>query len=352
MNLFAVLFLLAAMLGAPAAPPLLPSFAGWRKIQSATAAHSGWGLPAPDAVVMAEYGLRSAEHDIYQRGDRKIQVEGLRFGDAEGSYGAFTYFRGPGYSAFDLAQRHDQGVSDGTHILFTRGVWLIRVTLDQVTAMTAADMRQFAANLSSSAGDDTALPTLPYYLPRANLVPGSVRFVEGPAGFAAACSWLPADTLGFSLGAQAVVASYDPPALSAPAALVVLSYPTPQMARTHLAGLQGMAAKLAGVSVRRSGPFVIAVQGAGGAEAASLLQSVNYDADVTLVPPTPVGLDALPSLILGIVLLCGMIMGIAIVLGLLTGGLRVMLQRVLPKRFRRSHPEPIISLHLDHPSKS
>lgn len=326
---------------AAATPAVLPSFAGWQVGQSQVETHSGWGLPAGEAAVMQEYGLRTAEHAIYHRGSRTIEVEGLHFDDAAGAYGAFTYLRVPADAGFDIGQPHDQAASAGKQIMFTRGDWLIQVAMDQITGMTAAEMRDLAARLSASAGEAGALPTLPYYLPRGNLVANSVRYVEGPTGFAAVCSWLPANEVGFNMGAEAAVAAYqaDP---GVNQVLVVIAYPTPQIARTHLALLQ----KVAGITVRRTGPILVAVQGTGTSAVSNLLQSVNYDADVTMVPPTPVGLEGLPGLILGIMVLCGLIIAVAVALGLLTGGVRVMLQRVLPERFRPSDTEFIIRLHL------
>src|SRR4051812_27436202 len=45
--------------------------------------------------LLKEYGLSSAEAATYQRGDRTITLKALRFPNATGAYGAFTYFRTP-----------------------------------------------------------------------------------------------------------------------------------------------------------------------------------------------------------------------------------------------------------------
>jgi len=341
--LFLPLTVNARAWGSPPSPAL-PEFAGWQKVQSATLDRSGWGLPATDVPVMTEFGLQSLERDTYQRQDRKIQVEGYRFADAGGAYGAFTYYRPDNYSVFDLAQPHDQAASGDTHILFTRGDWLIRVTMDELTAMTASEMRELAARLSPTAGT-SQLPSLPYYLPRHDLDVNSIHYAEGPAGFATACSWLPAPALGFNMGAEAIVGTYGAAEANeaVPAQMVVLAYPTPQIARSHLAALQ----QTPGVESRRTGPILVAVHGVSGAAADQLLQSVNYDADVTTVPPTPMGIEGLPSMILAIFVLCGFIILVSVVVGLLTGGLRVLLQRVLPRRFHKLEPKGLIQLHLD-----
>lgn len=330
------------MAAAAAPPPRLPDFAGWQKGQSAILAPAA----LPERVALAEYGLQFAEQDTYQRGDRKIAVTGFRFADAAGAYGAFTFFRPEEFHPFDLAQPREQAASGNTLILFTRGQWLVRVQMDQLTAMTASEMRQFAAALAPTAGNELALPSLPLYLPRQGLLPSTVRLAEGPAGLGGPnggiAPWLPAGEVGFDHSAEVIVAGYNVPLHeSGSVQLAVISYPTPLMARTRLAAMS----HLEGVAARRSGPLLVLTHAAGN-DAASLLDQVNYDADITLVPPTPVGIDALPSLILSILLFCGVLIAVAIVVGLLTGGARVLLMRVLPQRFHRPPPEPLIRLHL------
>ncbi len=326
-----------------ATPPLptLPSFAGWQKSRQAISTRSGWGLPAPDASAMAEYGLQAVERDVFQRGARSIQVQGLRFADAAGAYGAFTYYRPANFHPFDLGQPKEQAASGDTHILFTRGPWLIQVQMDQLTAMTASDMRSLAAHLAPPPGTSLTLPTLPYYLPRAHLQPNSVHYAEGPAGFAAACDWLPPEAVGFDKSAEAVVANYDLPTAGA-VQLLILSYPTPTMARTHWARWKSDRA----FTIRRSGPLLVLVQGAAGAPVEQLAEAVNFDADITLVPPVPVGINALPALILGIFMLCALIICVSIVVGVLTGGLRALLQRFWPQRFAHLSAESLIRLNL------
>ena len=91
-----------------------------------------------DAAVLKEYGFSDAELATYARDDRKIQVKAARFGDTSGAYGAFTFYSRP------LMQREkipDQGASNNSRVLFYRSNILVDVSLDRVTAMSAADMR-------------------------------------------------------------------------------------------------------------------------------------------------------------------------------------------------------------------
>jgi hypothetical protein len=344
--LFVVAAMAALLTAAPkAAVPRLPNFAAWRKAQSQFAPRMGWGLPADQAAAMQEFGLGSVERDTYARGRQQIQILAMRFADATGAYGAFTYYRPGNFHRFDLAQPQEAANSGGTRILFARGDWLIQVQLSQPNELTAGDMRALTHALPLLADSDLTLPSLPSYLPSKGLETDSIRYSEGPVAFAAGCNWLPPSQLGFNLDAEAAVGDYPAPGAASAAAsaqIAVLSYPTPQMARARLPQL----AALPGITARRTGPVLLLAHGFTPAAAQALLNSVNYEANVTLVPPTPVGIEALPALILGIFVLCGILMGVAVVVGVLTGGIRVLVQRVLPERFHRPPPEGLIQLHL------
>jgi hypothetical protein len=331
------------MAAAAAVVPTLPEFAGWQKVQSQQLTPAQAALPGNQAAAMAEYGLVGVERDLYKRGDRQVHVEGMRFRDSRGAFGAFTFFRPENFTAFDIGQKNEQAMSGGTSILFTRGEWLIRVQMDELTGMTAAEMRDLAARIPVQGDPALSLPDLPYYLPRDRRQSGTLHFAEGPAGFAASCDWLPAAAVGFDHGAETALAAYDLPMSPPGAELLVISYPTPAMARTRLEGLE----KAAQSPGRRSGPLVILVHGLSADAAAPLLQAVNYDAEITKVPPVPVGVEGLPALILGIFLLCALIIGVAIVVGVLSGTTAVMLEKVLPERFQRRRPENLVRLHLE-----
>ncbi|HVB39348.1 MAG TPA: DUF6599 family protein [Terriglobales bacterium] len=340
----------AAAATVPPPPPQLPNFDGWQKSASTLTLQPGWGLPRAQAAVMNELGLSSIERAAYRFEGRTIHLQGYRFGDAGGAYGAFTYYRPENFHTFDLGQPHAQAASGDTAILFTRGDWFIRVQMDQLTAMTASQMQALAARLTATAGP-TQLPALPFYLPRKGLVPNSLHFVRGPAGFAAACTWLPPDAVGFNKSAEAVIANYDfgtdSDGTEANAQLVLLDLPTPDLARTYLAQLERLAGGTA-FRVRRSGPLLALVHttGASSSQAGGLLQAVNWDAEITMVPPVPESLGALPALILGIFVLCGLIMGVAVVVGLLSGALWAWADKLLPRRFQHPEREALISLHL------
>lgn len=338
----------AGLAAAPSSTPVLPDFQGWHKAQSTVLTQPGWKLPAHQAALMKELGLKSIEQDTYQRGGRHMQVEAFFFGDASGAYGAYTFLRPENFHPFDVGQPRSQGVSGNTDIYFYRGQWTVHVQVDQLTAMTGSEMRALASQLPMFPGQQNQLPTLPMYLPKPHYRANSVRYMEGPAGMAQAAPWLPADAAGFNLGAEAVTGTYDLPAPvqatgpDQPDELVILSYPTPDIARDFLKRLQqALQVGQPGSpnQIRRSGPVLAVLHGPNYPGASDLLNAVNYDAEVTMTQPTPVGLEGLPGLILGIFALAGMVIAVAVVVGILTGGLRVFLRRRFPKLFKSKADE-------------
>jgi hypothetical protein len=83
-------------------------------------------------------------------------------------------------------------------------------------------------------------------------------------------------------------------------------------------------------------------------EAKSLLASVNYEADVTWNENTYFDKrNNIGNLVWNALVLCGILMVFALVVGVAFGGLRVLVQRVIPERvFHREEQVEFISLHL------
>ena len=84
-------------------------------------------------------------------------------------------------------------------------------------------------------------------------------------------------------------------------------------------------------------------------EAKSLLASVNYEADVTWNENTYFNKrDNIGNLVWNALVLCGILMAFALVIGIAFGGLRVLVQRIIPERvFHREVQVDFISLQLD-----
>src|SRR5947209_9327615 len=140
--LLLTLFLLPACLAADkgTTSSVLPaSFSGWQKNTGSVKSSTDPAMADhADSEVLKEYGFSSVEIAAYTREDRKMQVKAARFNDASGAYGAFSFYLLPEMQTEKIP---DQGVSNKSRVFFYRGNILVDVSLDRLTAMSAADLR-------------------------------------------------------------------------------------------------------------------------------------------------------------------------------------------------------------------
>lgn len=353
----AVLIVLLALLGSLAAaaekpaPPLPGEFAGWQKAPGAKVSAEPAEADAANAGVLREYGFRDFESAVYRRPERTLKVKAARFADASGAYGAFTFYKTLNMQTEKIGE---QGASANEKVLFYRGNVLVEAELDRVTAMSAAELRELAAALPQGPRDALKLPTLPAYLPQQSYVKHSAKYVMGAAGLQAVGAPLPADVVDFGRGAEVALGRYK--SSEGQATLVLIGYPTPQIAAERLRAVEAFARPAEGaepmLQAKRSGPIVAVVSGdIAAGEARSLLASVNYDADVTWSEKTSLTpRDNIGNLIIGAFMLIGIILLFALVLGTMFGGFRLLMKRLFPDRvFDRPEEVEIIRLNLREP---
>jgi len=357
--LLSVLLVWATAAYADDAPALLPEqFAGWSKQKPSQSGSDPRAADPTQPALLQEYGFTDFESATYARDQRRIEVRGARFRDTSGAYGAFTFYRDPRMLSENIGNQ--AGAAD-RHVLFYRGNVLVNVMLDKVTVMSAAQLRELAAALPRSSGADASSPPLlPAYLPQDTFVPHSTRYVVGPVGLAAVAAPLPASLVDFSFSPEVVLGRYR--TRSGEAAMLLVSYPTPQIATQRFDSIRLKAAQAtaahgsyamkteiqAGMYVKRSGPMVALVTApASEKEALALLAAVNYDPEITWNERTPGPGDNIGSLLIAIFGLIGVVLSFALVSGLAFGGLRVVAKRLYPDRwFDRSKDVDIIQLNL------
>ena len=177
----------------------------------------------------------------------------------------------------------------------------------------------------------------------------------GPVGLSDISSPISPDLVDFPKGAEVALAQYATSAGSqGDATLMVISYPTPQIAADRTKAIDAAMHTTSqrenpARRVKRSGPIVAVVSGqVSNSDARSLLDQVNYDADVTWNQNTFFSKrDNIGNLLVGVILLVAILIGFALVAGLLFGGFRVLMKRLFPDRlFDRSKDVEIISLKL------
>jgi hypothetical protein len=328
---------------------ILPAtFGGWN-ISSPQTSKDPAVADSTNAALLKEYGFTDYEGATYARDDgRKLTIKAARFQDATGAYGAFTFYKTPEMLNEKIG---DQGYSLYKRVLFYRGNILVDAAFEQLSAMSAAELRELADDLPRPAGPNANLPPLPTYLPKEDRVKNTARYVVGPVALERGNAPLPAQLVEFNKGAEVVFADYN--VSGTPATLMLISYPTPQIAAAELklidAAVQQHQLGSTQISTRRTGPIIIVVSGAISAGAAkSLLTSVNYDADVTWNQNTYfTRRDNVANLIVGVILLAAIIGGLSIVAGVAFGGFRLAIKRLFPNKvFDRPEQMEIIALHL------
>jgi hypothetical protein len=332
---------------------LLPkSFAGWTESSAVQTTSDPAKADAAYPAVLKEYGFAGSETATYSRDDgRKMTIKAARFNDATGAYGAFTFYRQP---AMRTERIGTKAASANQRILFFRDNVLVDANFDRLTEMSAAELRELAGMLPAARGAVANLPTLPEYLPKSDAVENSAKYILGPQALVALKAPLTPEQVDFSHDPEILIQDYA--SKSGPLTLILVQYPTPQIAGERLRVLQGAEQSTPNtLLVRRSGPLVDIVTGAiGSDEAQKLLTSVNYEAEVTWNEAASLSKrDNIGNLILAVFALTGIILFISLVFGVFFGGIRVLLKRIFPDRvFDRPEDVEIIQLHIRQESNS
>jgi hypothetical protein len=226
--------------------------------------------------------------------------------------------------------------------------------------MTGAELRELAGSLPRVGGNAANLPSFIQFLPRREYVANTQKYVMGPVALSSLDLPITADQVDFGSSSELTLAHYQTP--SGDATLVLISYPTPQLAAEHIKRIdtahgvtepnQSGVSTINGAGTffdKRTGPIVaIATGGMSDTDAKSLLGMVNYEASVTWNTPTDNReVRDLYKLILNIVVLCAILAGLAIIAGVAFGGFRILMKRLYPdKIFDRPEQMEFISLHL------
>lgn len=353
LRLLTALFLLpcalpSVLLAAPRGAALLPQdFGGWQMTKSLEKSKDPATADPVNAGLLKEYGFTDLERAVYTRDDgRKLTVKAARFQDASGAYGALTFYRTAEMEGQDIG---DRGYSLNNRVLFYRGNILIDAVFDKLSEMSAAELRELSGELPRPSGGEVNLPELPAYLPKPGAVKNTDRYIEGPIALGASNAPVPAQYVDFSKRAEVALENYELSGNNA--TLMLIGYPTPQIAAAQLDQMQkAQAGHQLGEQIlfRRSGPLLAIVSGpVSDSKAKSLVESVNYDGNVTWNERAPNRRDNVGGLIVGVIVLAAIIGGISIITGLAYGGFRLAVKRFFPDRvFDRPEQVEFIALHL------
>jgi len=345
----ACLWLSASAIAADS-PTFLPkSFAGWTQTGQPQVTTDPARADAAYPAVLKEYGFSNSESAAYTRDDgRKLTIKAARFNDATGAYGAFTFYRQPVMKTEAIGTK---AASANNRVLFFRSNVLVEANFDAISAMSASELRDLAAMLPAAKGAADNLPNLPEYLPKKDAVENSAKYILGPQALLAAKSPLTAEQVDFTHDPEILTQDYS--SRDGELTLTLIAYPTPQIAGERLRALQGEPKGAGNFLERRTGPILGVVSGAvGSSEAQDLLNSVNYEAEVTWSEATSLSKrDNIGNLIVAVFALIGIILLISIIFGVFFGGIRLVVKRLFPDRvFDRPDEVEIIQLHLEGPA--
>jgi hypothetical protein len=345
-----------------AAPPILPKqFAGWEIQGAAQASKDPAAADPTNAALLKEYGFTDFESATYKSDDgRTLKIRAARFADASGAFGAYTLYLQPEMSREEIG---DQGASADRRVLFYRGHILVDAIFSQMSAMSAAGLRELAGALPRPSGNAGNLPPILAFMPHHGYAANTEKYAEGALGLTAMASPLPASLVDFSVSPEVVLGQYSTP--SGAATLMLIEYPTPALAAEHLRRIDaanhaaqpqpGVEAveKIGPFFDKRTGPIVaIAAGSLSASDAQTLLGAVNYEASVTWNENTYFDKkDNIANLLVNIILLCMIVGAISLAAGLAFGGGRILLRRYFPGRvFGRADQDEFISLDLSEPT--
>jgi hypothetical protein len=283
---------------------------------------------------MRESGLISASSKAYRDGNREVALTLYTFRDSSGAYEGYSMLQGRTHDAVIVRSNQVVSASGGARPeeLVEVGKW------------------------AQSISDHVSSPPIATYMPPHTGWRVPDRYALGPVGFRAAAQDFAgsdvaglADAVGFSSDAEAMFGRYE--SGNNAAALLLVEYPTPQLAELHLRHLQRALhdAKLNSSSVERKGSLLSIVLAPTSAEYAEMLRgAVNYETEVTWNEPGTTATDPpITSTLVKIIIATMVLMGMAFVLGIAFGGVRVITKRLFPgKVFDRPAQMEVLQLGL------
>ena len=344
----------------PSPKALLPdAFDGWVTAEPLKAVTDAAQADPANAAALKEYGFNAAAMANYKREGETLSLRALRFDDASGAYGAYSYYRQNNWPKEAIGSG---AASDNNRVIFWVGTTVVDATFSHVGPMSAGEMREIARQLPQPVGNRAMAPPILASLPQAQLDPQTTHYAVGPASYAGSGGVLPAALVKFDLGAETLTANYS--LVSGKATLTLIDYPTPQIAHAQVdairaylkAGSQAQPpwskplndSDVSSLEVRDSGPLVAIVSGdAIPDDSHRLLESVHYEADLTAIPQSlESDVEKTSKLLMGIAVLCLIGAGAAILLGGFLGGGRALYRMATGKPASSMYDMEFIHLDL------
>jgi hypothetical protein len=323
------------------ADPLPKQFRDWKLTGCA---------PRPHYTFGQETGEREYSSCQYKSGDQVVGIWVGRYHDPSSAFEVYTSVLRAGMVPTSLGQ---VSAFDKDGVLILEGSLVLASTAN----ISREDLGALVKAVEASS-EMAPLPPIRTYLPRAGRVLGSERYALGPEAMLAALNGSGqsevtaiANAAGFSAGAEAMLARYASSGKDG-GVLLLLEYPTPQLAEQHIHHLDELLtarAKQAGTVIERKGSLLSVVLTPSSAEyAKSLREAVDYETQVTWNEASQTATDPpITSIMVKIFIGTGVFMVAAVVLGIAFGGVRVVTKRLFPgKVFDRQNQMEVLQLGL------
>jgi len=318
---------------------------------------NNWKLAScvPKPVVSSiwkEAGLREFSACQFNAGEKVIGISGGRFHDPSSAFEAYTGQLRAGMVPTNLGQ---VAAFDKDGVIILEG----SLVLSSTSNISKEDLSALVKAVEAGS-EKGPLPPVRTYLPIAGRVVGTERYALGPEALQVALHGLgvtDAEGLvkaaGFTSSAEAMVARYSNPGMmGGTGILLLLEYPTPQLAEQHIHHLDEVlpaAAKQAGTVIDRKGSLLSMVLAPSSVEyAKNLSDAANYETQVTWNEASQAATDPpITSTLVKIIMGTGVFMVAAVVLGIAFGGVRVVTKRFFPgKVFDRANQMEVLQLGL------
>jgi hypothetical protein len=301
--------------------------------------------------VLQETGLKKIERRSYSSGNDTITLRVFQLQDPSAAYEFYTFLLAPGMRNMGIGNNSALSQYDGRLLV---GNLVVQANLSQ--NVKAESLGDIVPALTTKA-DSAPLPPVKSYMPQEWRIFGSEKYALGPEAFRAAMTSLDqgalaglANEVGFKTGVEAMMARYRSDRNSG--VLLLLEYPTPQLAEQHLHHLEQAlpdAAKKAGAAIERKASVLSLVLAPSSPKYGQTLRDqVDYETQVTWNEPRQTATDPPWVVILSkIFLFTGLFLGVATGLGVAFGGLRVLTKRLFPgKVFDRPESVEVLQMGL------
>jgi hypothetical protein len=273
-------------------------------------------VAAPDPELDQEYGFDTGEQAEYKASGKHFTATAWRMRDSTGGMAFFEAIRPAKATSSELAKL---AVKTPDGVLLAYGNYVFRFAGDAPDANALQMVFAQRPKLEQS-----PLPPLMTFLPPANLVPNSERYIVGPISLQRFAPKISPSTAAFHLGAEAQLGVYETP--KGPLTLIIFEYPTPNIARDRYAEFQ----KIPGTIPKRIGALVASVVSSPDPDAAErVLAQVKYETNITWNEKVPVNeAKGVYKLLLDIFIFSGVMVGLCVIAGIGFAAVRIMGRRM------------------------